>query len=117
MSDPDLTRPDPSACIHHRLAIDVPRLLRGRVAMIPCDGTVQPLVSIAKALRFPDYYGGNWDAMDECLRDLNTWWRANGWVLEVSNARGEMWRTLDACWRHAAASHAEAGRSLHLVYA
>jgi hypothetical protein len=116
MPGPDLTRPDPAACIHKRLAIDVPQLLRHQVALITCDGTTAPLASVAKALRFPVYYGHNWDAMDECLGDLDAWWPAKGWVLEVSGARGELWRTLDACWRRAAASHAAAGRSLHLVY-
>ena len=24
---------------------------------------------LAKALGFPDYYGNNWDAFDECIRD------------------------------------------------
>jgi ribonuclease inhibitor len=23
-----------------------------------------------QAFRFPDYYGGNWDAFDECIRDV-----------------------------------------------
>ena len=23
-----------------------------------------------EALRFPDYYGSNWDAFDECIRDV-----------------------------------------------
>ena len=25
---------------------------------------------LKEALRFPDYYGKNWDAFDECIRDV-----------------------------------------------
>ena len=39
----------------------------------------------AAALQFPDYFGGNWDALDECLTDLD-WLPAAGYVLFVSNA-------------------------------
>jgi len=31
------------------------------------------LRAIAKALHFPDWFGGNWDALEDCLGDLS--WR------------------------------------------
>lgn len=117
MNGPDLAKPDPDACIHRCMVLDRPGLLAGGIAVVACDGTVQPLVSVAKALTFPAFYGGNWDALDECLRGLDAWWPAAGWVLEVSGAHGAAWRTLDDCWRDAAQIHAAAGRPFHLVYA
>lgn len=117
MSAPDLSRPDPTACIHRRVAIDRPRLFAAGIALAASDGAAPPLAAVAAALRFPAFYGGNWDALDECLRGLDTWWPAAGWVLEVSGADGGDWRTLDDCWRDAAQIHAAAGRPFHLVYA
>ena len=29
------------------------------------------LRALAKGLKFPDYFGWNWDALDECVRDLS----------------------------------------------
>lgn len=38
------------------------------------------LTVVAQALEFPGYYGRNWDAFDECIRDLE-WLPARGYVL------------------------------------
>jgi RNAse (barnase) inhibitor barstar len=37
---------------------------------------------LAQALRFPDYFGHNWDAVYDCLTDLN-WLPATGYALVV----------------------------------
>ena len=34
------------------------------------------LRAIARALQFPDWFGGNWDALEDCLGDLS--WRPEG---------------------------------------
>jgi RNAse (barnase) inhibitor barstar len=41
---------------------------------------------IAKELNFPDYFGQNWDALEECLRDLPEWSPARGYVLIFEDA-------------------------------
>ena len=38
------------------------------------------LARIAKALSFPEWFGGNWDALEDCLADLS-WSKAAGHVL------------------------------------
>lgn len=38
--------------------------------------------AVATALQFPAYFGRNWDALDECLRDM-TWLPSKGYVLIV----------------------------------
>ena len=38
----------------------------------------------AKTLKFPNYFGSNWDAFEDCLTDLS-WFEAKGYVLLILN--------------------------------
>lgn len=40
---------------------------------------------IAASLQFPDYFGENWNALDECLTDLE-WLPGDAYLLVISNA-------------------------------
>jgi hypothetical protein len=40
------------------------------------SGKEAMLASIAHSLGFPDWFGGNWDALEDCLTDLS--WRGDG---------------------------------------
>lgn len=42
------------------------------------------LDELSRELRFPDYFGGNWDAMEECIRDLS-WMQPGPVVLRHSD--------------------------------
>lgn len=55
----------PSLLARHSISV---RWLRARLTRT-IDGLHQEM---AAALQFPSYYGNNWDAMRDCLRDL-TW--------------------------------------------
>ena len=44
------------------------------------------LRAVAAALKFPDWFGGNWDALADCLRDLS-WLPAAGWLLVFERSK------------------------------
>ena len=54
-----------------------------------CTGKDDALARIAHALGFPDWFGGNWDALADCLFDLG-WRAAPGHVLVLDHV--EAWR-------------------------
>lgn len=73
----------------------VARELEFRVVPIDfagCRDRDEVLERFAAALRFPDWFGHNWDALADCLSDLS-WSPADGYLLLLDHA---------AAWRAAA---------------
>lgn len=40
---------------------------------------------LSSAFHFPDYFGRNWDAVLDCIRDLDSWLPAKGYLLLYKN--------------------------------
>ncbi len=57
------------------------KIIQG-VKSLTTDGL---LTECARALDFPDYFGHNWDALEECLTDLE-WLPAKGYILLITDA-------------------------------
>ena len=78
------------AAPHVEDVLDATRDSELRVARIDLGGVAEKdamLDRIAVALRFPDWFGRNWDALEDCLADLS-WSTARGHVLLFENAKG-----------------------------
>ena len=79
------------------------------------------LGKLSASLQFPDYFGNNWDAFDECISDME-WMPASGYVLVVSGAK-QLWSNAPAsagklvsAWLLAASSWASENVPFHLVF-
>ncbi len=76
------------------------------------------LTALGAALHFPDYYGANWDALEECLGDLS--WQVGPLSLLITHADSlpaDLRETLEEIFTEAAQQWAEEGRpfALYLV--
>jgi Barstar (barnase inhibitor) len=77
--------------------------------------------ALAVGFSFPDYFGRNWDAVEECLRDLS-WLPADGWALVVRGAE-RLWSRdprlagqLVESWLFCAEYWARREKPFHLVF-
>jgi hypothetical protein len=102
-----------------------PRLFVARILGKRCRTKRGLFRAFAEALRFPDYFGGNWDAFEECISDLS-WLKANGYLLIVSDAEmllarnDEDYKTFISIMTEAGKEWAETARrprAFHLVLA
>jgi RNAse (barnase) inhibitor barstar len=57
-----------------------------RVARIRFAEKPVLMKNIAAALDFPDWFGENWDALEDCLSDLS-WRKATGYLLLLEGAK------------------------------
>ena len=80
------------------------------------------LTEISRIFKFPDYFGYNWDALLDCLKDINSWMPAKGYVLVVNNADGYIrnntiaFGTLNEIWLSAAEYYSKISISFHIIY-
>ena len=57
------------------------KVIKGR----HCKTPASLFTEFAQTLEFPDYFGHNWDALEECLTDLE-WLPAKGYILLFTDA-------------------------------
>src|SRR5215467_5488909 len=120
------------SCLHYAGAADVTPAFRAAlesagIASFDLDGTPlrtrdDLLRGIADAMRFPDYFGMNWDGVIDCLRDLADRRPAEGYALLLHGA-DRLWREelpwmgeFVEVWLTAAEESAHDGIPLHLVF-
>jgi hypothetical protein len=89
-------------------------LYGARLDLVDCRNKADLLAGLARVFRFPSWFGHNWDALADCLDDLE-WLRASGYLLMLENpssvssaARKDFEVTLDIL-AHAARKWAERG--------
>jgi hypothetical protein len=84
------------------VTIDRAALRAAGIVVVDVDAAHEPQAALAAALRFPAWFGGNLDAMEECLRDLPRLLPARGWVVVASGDPHPGWRAVAALWPDAA---------------
>jgi hypothetical protein len=76
-----LSDPLRSGVYRARRAADIVEVTRGsQLDVVFIDASRDPIAAIAEALAFPEWFGGNWDALEDSLSDLS-WRPSKGHVL------------------------------------
>jgi hypothetical protein len=88
------------------------------ISLQAVKGKDELLRRIAVGLEFPGWFGGNWDALEDCLSDLS-WQKADGWVVlfrDFAEASPDDIGVLVDVLRSAAQFWAENGRLFFAVF-
>ena len=132
MLDAERLRSPSWTCLHFVPAADITAELISdlEVSGLACfhlngDGVQTPvdvLRGLASTMSFPGYFGLNWDAAEECLRDIGEWRPANGYILFIHDADW-FWRqhyesmgALAMIWQSVAEEWAQDDLPFHLVF-
>jgi len=89
-----------------------------RIDLAGVAGKQALMERFAGALEFPSWFGGNWDALEDCLADLS-WSKAGGHVLLLEGAEdlaADECGILTDILASAAASWAQGGRPFFAVF-
>jgi RNAse (barnase) inhibitor barstar len=62
-----------------------PSFVLARIPGDKCESDQDLFAEFSSALKFPTYFGKNWNAFEECIRDLE-WSPAKGYVIEITRA-------------------------------
>jgi Barstar (barnase inhibitor) len=127
---PDLTQPAPTALRSVVFAEEAPNpdvAAEAGIRLLELDGSAIEgkealMAALSEGFEFPDYFGANWDALEECLRDLGSWIEAGGYAIVME--KGETFWKRDAdlagklvqSWLAAAETWVEKGVPFHLVF-
>jgi Barstar (barnase inhibitor) len=97
------------------------------IRLIELDGTklegeAELMAAISSGFEFPDYFGANWDALEECLRDMGSWLEAKGYAIVMEKGEA-FWRAdadvagkLVSSWTSAAEKWIGEGVPFNLVF-
>ena len=112
-------KPDAIGQIRERCSSDCAVVID--VSEVSCDRDL--FEKLASSLHFPDYFGNNWDAVDECLADLEWLPESNSYVVILSGSQ-KLWTNaletagkLISAWLVAAESWSEESVGFHLIFA